>query len=212
MATAQSIIESARYDLGDYQEGIVWDNAELLNYLNRMIEVMNGQLAVLDSELVEGEEVDIDCVADQKFVDLSNLNSGLWSNVKQVWIGQNLIEQVGLASMRYKRIYRTGQTAEPYYWTVREEQLLFEQDCAEAYTTLTIYYNKKQSSLAFGDSMPYQDRFNESFREMLSLYAQGKKDGNTSTMAQLMRNIFYKRAMEETIRREFVQKPYYIDF
>jgi hypothetical protein len=177
-----------------------------------MIEVMNGQLSVLDSELVEGEEVDIDCVAAQKFVDLSNLNSGLWSNVKQVWIGQNLIEQVGLASMRYKRIYRTGQTAEPYYWTVREEQLLFEQDCAEAYTTLTIYYNKKQSSLTFGDSMPYQDRFNESFREMLSLYAQGKKDGNTSTMAQLMRNIFYKRAMEETIRREFVQKPYYIDF
>ena len=113
MATAQSIIDSARYDLEDYQTGIMWDSTELLNYLNRMVIVMNSELASLNSELVEGEETDINCVADQKYVDLSNLNSGLWSNVKMVWIGQDLIEQISLANMRYKRIFRSGQSAQP---------------------------------------------------------------------------------------------------
>lgn len=212
MATANDIIDSARYDVMDYQEGIMWDNAELLNYLNRMVGLLNDQLAVLNSESVEGEETDIDCVADQKYVDLSSLNSGLWSNVKEVWIGQDLIQQISLSEMRYKRIYRPDQSARPYYWTVREEELLFEQDCASAYTTLIMYYNKKQASLALGDSMPFQDRFNETFREMLSLYAQSKKDGNSTALIGLARNVFYKRAMDEVIRRDFVRKPYYIDF
>jgi hypothetical protein len=212
MATAQDIIDSARYDVMDYQEGIMWDNAELLNYLNRMVGLLNDQLAVLNSEAVEGEETDIDCVADQNYVDLSSMNSGLWSNVKHVWIAQDLIQQISLSEMRYKRIYRPGQSSRPYYWTIREEQLLFEQDCASAYTTLVMYYNKKQAALAFGDPMPYQDRYNETFREMLSLYAQSKKDGNSTALSGLARSVFYKRAMDEVIRRDFVQKPYYIDF
>lgn len=212
MATAQDIINDARYDLEDYQTGISWDSTEMLNYLNRMIIVMNSELASLESELVEGEETDIDCVADQKYVDLSNLNSGLWSNVTAVWIGQDILEQVPLWSMRYKRMYRTDQSAQPQYWTVRREQLLFEQDCASAYTTLTIYYNQKETPLALTDDMPFQDRFNESFREMMVLYAQGKKDGNPSAINGMMQTLFMKRAMEETTRRNFIQKSYYIDF
>lgn len=212
MATAQTIIDDARYDLEDYQSGIMWDATELLNYLNRMVIVMTSELASLDSELVEEEEIDIDCVQDQKYVDLSSLNNGLWSNVKQVWIGQDLVEQIALWSMRYKRIFRQDQSAQPYYWTVKDQQLLFEQDCAESYTNLTIYYNKKTASLALGDSMPFQDRFNETFREMLVLYAQGKKEGNPSAINGMMQSLFQKRASEETIRRNFVQKPYYIDF
>jgi len=212
MATVESILDSARYDLGDYEEGIMWDNRELLDFFNRMVTVMQSQLAALSSELVEGEETDIDCVADQKYVDLSSMNSGLWSNITTVWIGQDLIEQTSLAKMRYKRIFRTGQTAQPYYWALKDQQLLFEQDCASAYTTLTIYYNKKQADLALTDSMPYQDRFNDSFVEMLNLYTASKKQGDVTSVNQLMRQVFKKRAMEEVVRRDFVQRPYYIDF
>ena len=212
MATAQSIIDSARYDLGDYETGIMWDDTELLNYLNRMIGVMNSQLVALCSELVEEEELDIDCVADQDYVDISGLNSGLYQNILQVWISQDLIEQTSLADIRYKRIYRSGQTAQPSYWCLKGDKILFEVDCASAYTTLKIYYNKKQASLALTDSMPYDDRFNEAFREVMVLYAVAKKDGNASGISSMMTALFQKRAMEEMISRNFYPRPYYIDF
>ena len=164
MATAQSILDSARYDLGDYETGIMWDDTELLNYLNRMIGIMNSQLVALESELVEEEELDIDCVADQDYVDISGLNSGLYQTILRVWIGKDLIQQTTLAA------------------------------------------------LALDDSMPYDDRFNEVFREVMVLYALAKKDGNVSGVSRTMTALFQKRAMEETISRNFVPRGYYIDF
>ena len=212
MATAQSILDSARYDLGDYQTGIMWDDTELLTYLNRMIGIMNSQLVALESELVEEEELDIDCVADQDYVDISGLNSGLYQTILRVWIDQDLIEQTSLGSIRYKRIYRSGQTAQPYYWCLKGDKIMFEVDCASAYTGLKIYYTKKQAALALTDSMPYDDRFNEVFREVMVLYAMAKKEGNVSGVSRTMTALFQKRAMEETISRTFVPRGYYIDF
>jgi hypothetical protein len=212
MATAQSIIDSARYDLGDYETGIMWDDTELLNYLNRMIGVMNSQLVALESELVEEEELDIDCVEDQAYVDISGLNSGLYQNILRVWIDQDLIEQISLTSMRYKRIFRVDQSARPYYWCLKGDLILFEQDCADSYDELKIYYNTKEAAMALDDSMPYDDRFNETFREVMVLYSMAKKDGNASGISSMMTKLFQKRAMEETISRTFIPKPYYIDF
>jgi len=212
MSTAQEIIDSARYDLEDYQSGIMWDSTELLNYLNRMIGIMNSQLVALNSELVEAEELDIDCVADQNYVDLSAMNSGLWSNIRAVWLDQDLLEQTTVDSIRYKRIYREDSSQQPYYWALQNQQIMFEVDCASAYTTLRVYYNKKQVALTLTDDMPYEDMFNDTFIEMLNLYAQSKKTGNVSSMNGIMRTVFNKRAMEETVRRNFVRKSYYIDF
>lgn len=212
MATVESVIDSARYDLNDFEEGIQWDNRELLNYLNRLYKVMHSTLASLDSDLVEGEETDIDCVADQDYVDLSGMNSGLWSHIKAIWVGtNNMLEQISLFNMRYKRIYRSG-TGKPYYWAVKNQQLLFEQDCDQAYDDMTIYYYTKAPELALTDSMPYQDRFNDSFIELLNFYGTLKKDGNVSQASSISRSLLRKRAMEETIQRGFVRRPYHIDF
>ncbi|GAG52971.1 unnamed protein product, partial [marine sediment metagenome] len=230
MATALEVINSARYDVGDYGTGVMWDNTELLNYLNRMVEVINSELVAQESELVEQEETDINCVANQKYVDLSNLNSGLWTNIIDVWIGQDLIEQISVRTMRYKRIFRNDNSAtwatstvynvgdrvennsipyiclvahtsgtfstdlaaekwetnyraaQPYYWALQNQQLMFEQACPSSYSTLKIYYNVKQPILALDDDMPFQDRFNETFRSMLVMYAEGKKDGNVGSV------------------------------
>ena len=211
MTTPAEIIDSARYDLNDYQSGIVWDDVELLNYLNRMIGTMDGVLASLDSDLVEEVEEDIDCVADQNYVDISSLNSGLWTRLRWVWIGQDLLEQTTVAQLRYKRIFRTG-SQQPYYWALKDNQILFESDCASAYTTLVIMYSKKTATLASDGTMPYSGIFDETFREMLVLYAESKKNGSVSQINGMMSAIFMKKAMEATIERNFVPRPYTIDF
>jgi hypothetical protein len=211
MATVQSVINSCRYDIQDYETGLMFDDAELLNYLNRMIGVLDSELAMLNSDLVEGEEADIDTVQDQNYVDISSMNSGDWDSIRQVWIGSDIVEKIPLDNMRYKRMYRTG-TGKPYYWCLYNRQLLFEHDCDQAYTDLTIYYNKKTAELALDDSMPFNDIFNESIREMLTLYAAARKEGAVGGVNAAMQGLFKKRAMEEVIRRGFVPKPYYIDF
>ena len=212
MATVQSVINSARYDLQDYESGIMWDDTELLNYLNRMIGLMDSELAALNSDLVEGEELGIDTTSSQNYVDLSVLNSNLWSSLRSVWIAQDRLENISIDELRYKRHFRESSTGQPQYWSLSNRLLLFEQACDQAYTTLKIYYNKKTATLALTDSMPYSDIFNELFREMFLLHAQFKKDGRPNPANSTYTSIFRKRAMEETIMRKFTRKPYYIDF
>ena len=110
MATVQSMLDSARYDLKDYETGLMWDDTEILNYLNRMVGIMDSQLAVLNSDLVEAEERTIDCVANQNYVDLSSLNSGNWDSLRQVWIGQDEIYKISMGLMRYKRMFRNDNS------------------------------------------------------------------------------------------------------
>lgn len=211
MATVQSVLNSARYDLEDYQTGLIWDDTELLEYLNRMVGVLNSELAAVDSDLVEAEETSIDTVADSNEVDLSSMNSGLWDSVRQVWIGSDLLTKLPLDRIRYKRMFRTA-SAKPSYWCLYNRKILFECPADQAYTNLVVYYNKKIASLAVTDSMPYNDVFNDLIREMLIMYAQARKDNTQASVNAVMRNLFKRKAMEETLRRGHIPKSYYIDF
>jgi len=208
--TAQNIIDSARYDLFDYVDGvgvgIEYDDVELLDYLNRLIGLMDSQLSALGSDLVEAEELSIDTVASQSYVDISGLNSGLWSKIRSVWIGSTRLEQVSLNYMRYTRQFRSSD-ARPTIWALWHNQILFPAGCDSAHTDFKIYYNKKTATLALTDDMPYTDIFNEFFREMLILMARGRKNGLTSIDSSIGQ-MFKARAMQEEIGREFVPKPY----
>jgi len=208
--TAQNIIDSARYDLMDYVDGvgvgIEYDDVELLNYLNRLIGLMDSQLSALSSDLVEAEETSINTVASQNYVDISGLNSGLWTRIRSVWIGSSRLEQVSLNYMRYTRQFRSGE-AEPTIWALSNNYILFPQDCDAAHTDLNIYYDKKTAALALTDNMPYSDRFNEFFREMLVLLGRGRKKGLTSIDSAITQ-MFKGRAMQEEIQRGFIPKPY----
>ena len=75
-----------------------------------------------------------------------------------------------------------------------------------------IYYQTKPPEYALTDSMPYNDRFNDTFVDSFNLYAMAKKQGDLSRVGALTRDMFWKRAMEEVIRRNHIQKAYYIDF
>lgn len=142
MSTVATFIESARYDLLDYQEGIVYDDRELYVFLNRMIKIIDSQLAALKSELIHGIEIDVDTVADQNYVDLSSMNNGHWDSLRSVWIGSDRKQQISLDLLYYKRKFRSG-SAEPEYWSYEDKRLLWEVDADAAHTDLVIHYNKK---------------------------------------------------------------------
>jgi hypothetical protein len=216
MATAQTLINSARYDLVDFVDGvgvgIEFDDTELLNYLNRIVGLMDSHLSALRSDLTEAEELDIDTVASQKYVDISDLNSGLWHRIRSVWIGSDRLTQVSLSYMRYTRRFRSGN-AKPSIWSLYNDQILFQQGASSAYTTLAIYYDKKSAVLTLASSMPYSDRFNEFFREMLVMNAKAKKEGLVDRADSVFNNMFRSRAMTEEIARGFIPRPYnYTEF
>jgi len=211
MATAQDVIDSARYDLVDFVDGIgvgiEFDDAELLNYLNRMVGLMDSTLSALQSDLVEGEELAIDTVASQDYVDISGLNSGLWNRIRSVWIGATRLEQVSLNYMRYTRQFRSND-GRPTIWALSHQRILFPQGCDSAHTDFNIYYDKKSATLALTDNMPYYDLFNEFIREMLVMTSKAKKEGILDKGDRLFTSMFRSRAMQEETARGFIPIPY----
>jgi len=343
-ATVQSVIDSARYDLVDFVDGtgvgIVYDDAELLNYLNRMVGLMDSSLSALQSDLVEAKEEGIDFVTGQSYLDISEMNSGLWTRIRSVWNESSQLDQVSLNYLRQQSMFSSGN-AHPSIWALYGDQILFEQgataptelmpnaidrtftggstawadvdlaagggsfnettdlsllagaagagdyctlavasapttvgskyrmlydldnlvgtwtvkdftgaqtigtisaDATQGYldwtaeysggyrliavsnnaagdfdnfklylrtdNNVTIFYDKKSDALTLAGDMPYSDRFNEFFREMLVFNAKLKKLGSVSRSDVLTTEFFRARAMQEEIARGFIPKPY----
>ena len=212
MATTLSeLITSARYDLVDYGNGIVFIDEELVVYLNRMFQLMDSTLAALNSDLTKAKETDIDTVASQEYVDISAMNSGNWQSVTEVWIGQDKLTQISLDLLWYKSKFRTADEY-PEFWTLWNRAIYFPSTCNDAYTNLIIHYHKKTGTLASTDDMPYNDIFNEFFREQLVLYTKSKRMGKLGQTDILWNDAFKRIAMAENIRRDWIRKPYNIDF
>jgi hypothetical protein len=142
MSTVANLIEEARYDLMDFEEGLEFDDKLLYVYLNRMIRVMDSQLAALRHDLVHANETNIDTVSSQDYVDLTNMNNGYWDSVKSVWIGEDRKYPLTIDQMMYKRKWYSSD-AEPQYWTLDNRRLLFETTADSAHTDFVIHYNKK---------------------------------------------------------------------
>ena len=230
MATVQALITSARYDLRDYGKGLVFDNAELLDYLNRMIGIMDSQLAALDSDLSEAEDTSLTTTEDQNYVDISSLNDGNWDSIRRLFLKKTvsstdyyeLLEQISVNDMRYKRTQYSSTSQQPNFWALSGTNILFEcpanqydsdgDGTNDTDYTLAIYYDKKSSVLSLTDSMPYNSCFDQLFREMLVSHAKAKKEGRILRTDSYYQEIFRKRAMEENLRRNFIKKPYSKDF
>lgn len=142
MGTVAQLIEDARYDLADYQEGLAFDDRILFNYLNRMIKIMDSQLAALGSELVFATETEIDTVEDQNYIDLTHMNNGYWDSVRDLWIGSDLKEKLNIHEMYYKRKWYDG-SGEPQFWCQQGRRLIFEQDADDDHTDVVIHYFEK---------------------------------------------------------------------
>jgi hypothetical protein len=142
MGTVANLIEEARYDLVDYQEGLEFDDRLLFVYVNRMIQLMDSQLNALDSDLMHGNENLIAPVQYEDYVDLTYLNNGYWDSIKEVWIGTDRKQEITYELMNYKRQWRENQTAEPEYWALFGKTIQWEADCNSAHDDLLIRYRK----------------------------------------------------------------------
>lgn len=146
MSTLSSFLEAARYDLIDYETGLEYDDRELVNYLNRMISLIDSTLLINRSDLLHGEETNIDTVESQNYVDLTNINNTYWDSIREVWIGQDKKEPISVPFMYYKRKWYSGN-ATPQYYAIEGNHLLWESTADAAHTDLVIYYNKKTRPL-----------------------------------------------------------------
>lgn len=143
MGTVANLIEEARYDLVDYQEGLEFDDRLLFVYINRMIKLMDSQLNALDSDLMYLSENLIAPVQYKDYVDLTYLNNGYWDTIKEVWIGQDRKQEISYDLMNYKRRWRENETNEPEYWALEGRKILWEADCDAAHDDFIIRYRKK---------------------------------------------------------------------
>ncbi len=210
MATVQSVVDSARYDLKDQK--VRFGDTELLEYLNRAVGVLDSVLTALNSDLVHGSETGIDTVTDQNYVDLSSdLNSGNWDSIRSVWIGTTKLVKYPLDRIIYKQQFNST-SGQPYYWALEGNNIVFEKDADQVYSDLKIYYNKKTATLALTDSMPYTDRFNDLIRESTVLMAEAKRNDEVKSADAMFYETFMRKAIEEEIRRSYYKKPYYKDF
>lgn len=142
MATLSSFLEAARYDLVDYESGVEFEDRELINYLNRMINLIDSTLLIMRSDVLHGTETNLDTVASQNYVDLTNLNNGHWDSIREVWIGDDRKEHISVPFMYYKRKFYSGD-AEPQFFAVEGNRIIFETGADSAHTDLVIHYNKK---------------------------------------------------------------------
>lgn len=212
MSTLSEIIDSARYDLQDYGEGVMFTDSELVNYMNRMFVIMDSMLAELDSDLVYAQsDGDFTTTSSSDNVDLSTLNSNLWSTIREVWIGTDHLWHVALSRLLYKQKFNSGEE-KPYCWALWNRSIYFQADADDDYD-LIIEYNSKTGTLAGSADMPYGGAFDEFFRSQLILHSKMKRLSTKDSAGDGYWNAAFKRAaMAEVILRGFVKKPYLIDF
>lgn len=210
MATVAQFIDDARFDLRDYQTGLEYDDDELLVYVNRMAKVLDSTLTALNSSFVHKQST-VALGAAVNYLDAkTNLNSGNWDSIREVWISQTMLEKIGVDHLYYKRKYLTN-TGQPYYWALAGDNIQFEVT-TDAIYSLTINYNQTTGTLTAASDMPYSDRFDDVFREMLVMHAKAKKEGAMSPTEQTYQAAFRRVAIELQIRTDFVPKYYRLGF
>ena len=207
MATVQTIIDSARYDLGDFG-GQKWDNTQLLNFMNRVVPVLDDALISLDSDYT-------------KTTASVTLSSGgntatlptRCDHVVKVWYDSDLLLKESLDSLmyRYQINSSSSSTGLPQYWSHNNTNLYFNIDADDDYD-FDVYYHVKTAALALTDSMPYSDSFNEYLREAVISMAHKAKDNQIPNVDQKFYGMFKSIAERYVISRNAELKKYWKDF
>jgi hypothetical protein len=111
----------------------------------------------------------------------------------------------------------TGLTASTDYWmipiTTTTYYLATSESNAIAGTNLSISDDGSgTNTISLTEYTPYNGRFDNLLREAVVMTAKAKKEGVIEQPEIMYKGLFNRRAMEQTIRRNFVPKEYYIDF
>lgn len=207
MATVQTILNNARYDLGDFG-GQKWDDTQLLHYMNRVVPILDDALISLDSDYT-------------KTTAAVTLSSGgntatlptRCDNIIQMWYSTDLWlkEPLEVVMYRYQLNNSTSTTGTPQYWAHNNTNIYFNIE-ADANYSLTAVFHQKSATLAIGDNMPYNDTFNEYLREAVVSMAQKAKDNQITNIDQQFYGTFKNIALRYVVSRNMKYRNYHKDF
>lgn len=208
MATAQSVIDSARYDLEDFGQQ-KWTDTQLLNLLNRMVGVLDSALISLDSDFTKTSG-SVTLLSGNNTVAVPTTTT---DTIFQVWYGTVLLlkEPLEVVMHRYQINNSSSSTARPSFWAHNNNNIYFNIEADTNYA-LTVYYHQRSAALLVGSSMPYSDRFNEILRESIVSAAHKAKDDNISRVDNAYYNLFKQNAVRYVISRNTIRKKWNLGF
>jgi len=204
MATAASVITSARYDLRD-TGSTEYTDAELLDYLNRSQVQLYSVLLALHSDWVHASDTSITLASGDNSVSVpSNM-----ATVRSIWIDDDQLTKKDVDFIYYKRKFVSG-TGEPDYFALEAQTFIFELT-ADADYDLTIYYNKNSTALELIGSMPFNDEFNQPIRQAITVQAKSRNEYDILGDAALF-DFMMDAALTKVVSRNHTPKGYRINF
>ena len=207
MTTPATLITSARYDLRDTTATYEWSDAELLNYLNRAILLLDITLSDVGSERVHATDTSTTLVAAAQSVATPTGTI----RVRSVWDDEREIEQVSLDYMHRVR-KRTGtNTGSPQLWALEGANIIFDYIADVDYADLIIHYDKATGELGGSGTLPYNDRFNEIIRQAVVIIAKQRNDASVTVDAAIS-GMFEMAAMSEVLGRNTVGRKVRLNF
>jgi len=207
MATVATIIQNARYDLGDFG-GQKYDDTMMLHYLNRIIPILDDVLISLDADYTK-TSASVTLLSGNNTVALPTR----CDNIIMIWYGTDLWlkETLDQLMYRYQINASTSNTGTPQYWSYNSANIYFNTDADTDYA-LTVYFHQRTDTLASDDDMPYNDVFNEYIREAIVTMAQKAKDNKIAGPDQQFYATFKAIAERYVITRNTRFRNFHIDF
>ena len=203
MATINSVIIDARYDIRDTQSTLCTDT-ELLIYANRGLFQLDNVLSAMGSDWVLTEQdVTIDSGNNYATAPTGAIV------IREAWISSTEIIKISPKAV-YRKRRSINSTGQPKYFAEKGTQSIFEQTTDQEYTAKT-YFDKRATVLVTDASMPYSDEFNSAVREMIVLLAnkRNEKDFYSDTVIY---NFFFEKLAGNVVRRNHVPARRKLDF
>lgn len=204
MTALSSLITSARYDLRD-TGSTEYTDAELIDYYNRAQIELYSVLQSLKSDWVHESDTSITLEEDGNSVDVPSD----FATVRSIWIDDDRILQKDVDYIYYKRELISDE-GQPDYFAIKAAEFIFERTADQDYS-LTVYYNKKSTTLVTADTLPFSDEFNQPLRQAIVLQAKSRNEYDIMGDAA-MHDYFMAAALAKVVSRNFTPKPYRINF
>lgn len=207
MSTVADIFLGAKYDLRDYgfKE---FDETQMIHFLNRCVVLLDRALMSLNSDQTLNEAT-LAVGSGDNYVAVP---TGCL-NVRTIYDADDTLITKIPAEMLYDyRLDRSTDTAQPVYWSYIQNQIEFEVTTDQAYN-MTCYYDKATTPFtATADTIPYNGVYDDQLREVLVMMANGKKNAELRKADAVYLQMFTEVLHQDMINRNFIPKPYKLDF
>lgn len=124
-------------------------------------------------------------------------------------IKESEVDKISTDKLFLKRKWISGE-GRPYYWAWEGTNVIFDYKSDQNYGLL-FHFNQKTDTLSAGDTMPYNDEFNEIIRAGIVLLGKESRGDSTGVTLSFEQGI-KSAVMAKAVRRDYVPKRYRLDY